>query len=123
MAVVGSYTFMADAIVPDPREGGHRLVRHLLRRHADGADEQGVVPGRQQPLYATGFAKRAVDDGCQKINAVIIDGAQPYIPLMAGRDERCRHEVRQGPDHPAGDEPGLQPAGRRGAERTAPTAC
>jgi ABC-type branched-subunit amino acid transport system substrate-binding protein len=36
------------------------------------------------PLYATGFTERAIQDGCKTINAVIIDGAQPYIPLMEG---------------------------------------
>src|SRR5262249_12117306 len=35
-----------------------------------------------QPMYAVGAAKKAVDDGCKKINAVIIDGAQIFIPPM-----------------------------------------
>ena len=33
-------------------------------------------------MYAVGAVKRAVDDGCQNINAVIIDGAQIFIPPM-----------------------------------------
>jgi ABC-type branched-subunit amino acid transport system substrate-binding protein len=35
-----------------------------------------------QPLYAVGLVKRAVEDGCKKINAVIIDGAQGFLPPM-----------------------------------------
>jgi hypothetical protein len=33
-------------------------------------------------MYAVGAVKRAVDDGCANINAVIIDGAQIFIPPM-----------------------------------------
>ncbi len=38
-----------------------------------------------QPLYAVGLVKRAVEDGCKKINAVIIDGAQGFVPPMKRR--------------------------------------
>jgi hypothetical protein len=33
-------------------------------------------------MYAVGEVKKAVQDGCKGINAVIVDGAQPYIPPM-----------------------------------------
>jgi hypothetical protein len=33
-------------------------------------------------MYAVGAVKRAVDDQCEKINAVVIDGAQIFIPPM-----------------------------------------
>ena len=33
-------------------------------------------------MYAVGAVKKAVDDGCKNINAVIIDGAQIFIPPM-----------------------------------------
>ena len=33
-------------------------------------------------MYAVGAVKKAVDDGCENINAVIIDGAQIFIPPM-----------------------------------------
>ena len=35
-----------------------------------------------QPMYAVGAVKQAVEDGCKNINAVIIDGAQIFIPPM-----------------------------------------
>jgi hypothetical protein len=35
-----------------------------------------------QPMYAVGAVKKAVDDKCEKINAVIIDGAQIFLPPM-----------------------------------------
>jgi hypothetical protein len=33
-------------------------------------------------MYAVGAVKRAVEDGCQSINAVIIEGAEIFIPPM-----------------------------------------
>jgi ABC-type branched-subunit amino acid transport system substrate-binding protein len=39
-------------------------------------------PMGTQPLYAVALIKRAVADGCKKINAVIIDGAQGFLPPM-----------------------------------------
>jgi ABC-type branched-subunit amino acid transport system substrate-binding protein len=35
-----------------------------------------------QPMYGVGLVKRAVEDGCKTMNAVIIDGAQGFLPPM-----------------------------------------
>ena len=43
-------------------------------------------------MYAVGAVKKAVEDGCENINAVIIDGAQIFIPPM----ENAMAEPRQG---------------------------
>jgi branched-chain amino acid transport system substrate-binding protein len=39
-------------------------------------------PMGNQPLYAVGLVKRAVEDGCKHINGVIIEGAEAFEPLM-----------------------------------------
>jgi ABC-type branched-subunit amino acid transport system substrate-binding protein len=39
-------------------------------------------PMGTQPMYGVGLIKRANEDGCQKVNAVIIDGAQGFLPPM-----------------------------------------
>ena len=53
----------------------------MLPDHAFRADESLLVQHRNQPMYAEAV-KKAVDDGCENINAVIIDGAQIFIPPM-----------------------------------------
>ena len=83
-AVVGSYTFMAEAIVPVLEKGDIAWFGTCCPGTPSELTSKASFPVGSGPLYSTGFTKRAIDDGCQKINAVIIDGAQPYIPLMQG---------------------------------------
>ncbi|MEL7158417.1 MAG: hypothetical protein AAFN30_17715, partial [Actinomycetota bacterium] len=45
---------------------------------------EGVIGqhGPNQLMYAVGAVKRAIEDGCTSMNAVIIDGAQIFVPPM-----------------------------------------
>ena len=58
-----------------------------------------------------------MQDGCKAINAVIIDGAQVFIPPMENAMQRPRHGVRRRSDHPAADGAGLLGRGRPGHRR------
>ena len=66
-----------------------------------GANESLLFNIGNKPMYAVGAVKRAVDDGCTSINAVIIGGAQIFIPPM-GVAISASTELRRH-DHPASD--------------------
>ena len=82
-AVVGIFSFTGDAILPILEAGKTALVRQLLRDLPDGVDQPELsFPMGNQPLYAVGLVKHAVEDGCKNINGVIIEGAEAFKPLM-----------------------------------------
>jgi ABC-type branched-subunit amino acid transport system substrate-binding protein len=83
-AVVGSYTFVAESIVPILERANIAWFGTCCPGTPSELTSKASFPVGSGPLYSTGFTKRAIDDGCKKINAVVIDGAQPYIPLMEG---------------------------------------
>jgi branched-chain amino acid transport system substrate-binding protein len=83
-AVVGSYTFMTEALVPVLAKSNIAWFGNCCPGTPSELTGKNSFPVGSGPLYATGFTKKAIDDGCKKINAVVIDGAQPYIPLMQG---------------------------------------
>jgi ABC-type branched-subunit amino acid transport system substrate-binding protein len=81
-AVVGSFSFLGTNIMPALTKAGIANFGECCpitppEWTADNAFNMGT-----QPLYAVGLVKRANEDGCQNINAVIIDGAQGFIPPM-----------------------------------------
>ena len=81
-AVVGSYTFMADSIVPILEQSNIAWFGTCCAGTPQELTSKASFPVGSSLMYAAGFAKKAVEDDCQKINAVVIDGAQPYIPIM-----------------------------------------
>jgi len=81
-AVVGSYTFMADSIVPILEQSDIAWFGTCCAGTPTELTSKASFPVGSSLMYAAGFAKRAVEDGCKNINAVVIDGAQPYIPIM-----------------------------------------
>jgi branched-chain amino acid transport system substrate-binding protein len=83
-AVVGSYTFMAESVVPVLEKANIAWFGTCCPGTPSELTSKASFPVGSGPLYSTGFTKRAIDDGCKNINAVVIDGAQPYIPLMQG---------------------------------------
>ncbi len=82
VSIVGSFTFFAESIVPVIAESDITWFgaccpitpAELTSKHSFNIGNQ--------PMYAVGAVKRAIDDGCQNINAVIIDGAQIFLPPM-----------------------------------------
>jgi ABC-type branched-subunit amino acid transport system substrate-binding protein len=82
VAVIGSYTFMADSIVPILEQSNIAWFGTCCAGTPTELTSKASFPVGSSLMYAAGFAKRAVEDGCQNINAVVIDGAQPYIPIM-----------------------------------------
>ena len=82
VSVVGSFTFFAESIVPVIAESNITWFGPCCPITPSELTSPHSFPIGNQPMYAVGAVKRAVDDGCQNINAVIIDGAQIFIPPM-----------------------------------------
>ncbi len=82
VSVVGSFTFFAESIVPVISESSITWFGACCPITPSELTNPYSFNIGNQPMYAIGAVKRAVEDGCQKINAVIIDGAQIFIPPM-----------------------------------------
>ncbi len=82
VSVVGSFTFFAESIVPVIAAKDITWFGECCPITPSELTNNHSFPIGNQPMYAVGAVKRAVDDGCKNINAVIIDGAQIFIPPM-----------------------------------------
>ncbi len=82
VSVVGSFTFFAESIVPVIAEKNITWFGECCPITPSELTSKHSFPIGNQPMYAVGAVKRAVDDGCANINAVIIDGAQIFLPPM-----------------------------------------
>jgi ABC-type branched-subunit amino acid transport system substrate-binding protein len=82
VSVVGSFTFFASSIVPVLAESDITWFGACCPITPEELTDPHSFNIGNQPMYAVGAVKKAVDDGCANINAVIIDGAQIFIPPM-----------------------------------------
>jgi len=82
VSVVGSFTFFAESIVPVIAESDITWFGPCCPITPSELTSAHSFPIGNQPMYAVGAVKKAVDDGCESMNAVIIDGAQIFIPPM-----------------------------------------
>lgn len=82
VAVVGSYSFFGDAIVPILADADIPWFGTCCAGTPEELTSPVSFPVGSSLMYAVGFIQRAHEDGCEAINAVVIDGAQPYIEPM-----------------------------------------
>jgi branched-chain amino acid transport system substrate-binding protein len=82
VSVVGSFTFFAESIVPVLEPANITWFGECCPITPSELTSKHSFPIGNQPMYAVGAVKRAVADGCKNINAVIIDGAQVFVPPM-----------------------------------------
>lgn len=82
VAVVGNFTFTGDAIIPILEKGKTAQWGNCCAIAPTELTSKVSFPMGNQPLYSVGLVKKAVEDGCQHINGVIIEGAEAFIPLM-----------------------------------------
>lgn len=82
VSIVGSFTFFAESIVPVIAESSITWFGACCPITPSELSNPYSFNIGNQPMYAVGAVKKAVDDGCESINAVIIDGAQVFIPPM-----------------------------------------
>ncbi len=82
VSIVGSFTYFAESIVPVIAESNITWFGECCPITPSELTSKHSFPIGNQPMYAVGAVKRAVEDGCKAINAVIIDGAQVFQPPM-----------------------------------------
>jgi len=82
VSIVASFTYFAESIVPVIAESSITWFGACCPITPAELTSPYSFNIGNQPMYAVGAVKRAVDDGCENINAVIIDGAQVFIPPM-----------------------------------------
>jgi ABC-type branched-subunit amino acid transport system substrate-binding protein len=82
VAVVGSFSFTGDAIVPTLAAGNTAYWGMCCAISAAELTNADSFPMGNQPLYSVGLMKRAKEDGCKKTNGVIIQGAEAFKPIM-----------------------------------------
>jgi branched-chain amino acid transport system substrate-binding protein len=82
VAVVGSFSYFGTNIMPPLTHAGIPNFGECCPITPPEWTASNSFPMGNTPLFAVGLVKRAVQDGCQHINAVIIDGAQGFLPPM-----------------------------------------
>jgi len=82
VSIVGSFTFFAESIVPVIAESDITWFGACCPITPSELTSKHSFNIGNQPMYAVGAVKKAVEDECSNINAVIIDGAQIFIPPM-----------------------------------------
>lgn len=82
VSIVGSFTYFAESIVPVAAESSITWFGACCPITPAELSSPYSFNIGNQPMYAVGAVKKAVDDGCENINAVIIDGAQVFIEPM-----------------------------------------
>jgi branched-chain amino acid transport system substrate-binding protein len=75
VSVVGSFTYFAEAIVPVIAESDITWFGACCPISPSELSSPHSFPIGNQPMYSVGEVKRAVEDGCESINAVIAEGA------------------------------------------------
>ncbi len=83
VAVVGSFTFFAESIVPVIEKSSISWFGPCCPITPSELTSKYSFPIGNQPMYAVGAIQHAIEvDKCEKLNAVIIDGGQVFIPPM-----------------------------------------
>ena len=75
ISVVGSFTYFAEAVVPVISESDITWFGACCPISPSELTSPYSFNIGNQPMYAVGEVKRAVEDGCEAINAVIVEGA------------------------------------------------
>jgi ABC-type branched-subunit amino acid transport system substrate-binding protein len=75
VSVVGSFTYFAEAIVPVIAESDITWFGACCPISPSELTSKHSFNIGNQPMYAVGEVKKAVEDGCESINAVIAEGA------------------------------------------------
>lgn len=81
-AVIGSFSFLGTNFMPALTKANIAYFGECCAITPNEWTAKNSFPMGTQPLYAVGLVSRAVQDGCKKISAVIIDGAQGFLPPM-----------------------------------------
>lgn len=81
VSIVGSFTYFAESIVPVASESSITWFGACCPITPSELSSPYSFNLGNQPMYAVGAVKRAVEDGCENINAVIAEGADAIFQL------------------------------------------
>ncbi len=94
VAVVGSFTFFGEAVVPVLLKANTAWGPICCAQSDAELKSTNVFTIGGQPTWASGMVARAYEDGCKKINSVIVDGGQGvYKPLLDNAAKAYGHEI------------------------------
>ena len=83
ISVIGSFTYFAEAIVPVIAASDITWFGACCAISPSELGSPHSFPMGNQPMYAVGAVKKAVEDGCVNINAVVAEGADAiFLPPM-----------------------------------------
>jgi ABC-type branched-subunit amino acid transport system substrate-binding protein len=82
IATVGSYTITGDAVTPILEKAGIAQFGNCCAIAPSEFTSPISYPLGSQPVWSAGLLSRAVHDGCKKINAVVVEGAEAFDPLL-----------------------------------------
>jgi ABC-type branched-subunit amino acid transport system substrate-binding protein len=83
IAVVGSFSFTGDAIVPILQAAHVALFGNCCAESAAELSSPTSFPLGNEPLWELGLLQKAVQQGCKHITPVLIAGAEGSEPLLS----------------------------------------
>lgn len=83
VAVIGSFTFFGESVVPVLEKGNTAWFGMCCAESAAELESPISYPTGSQPAYGAAAVAKAYEEGCEKVNAVIVEGAEPvFEPVM-----------------------------------------
>lgn len=82
VAVVGSFSFTGDAVMPILEKAKTSAFGYCCATAPSEFTSRISFPIGNQPLWTVGIVKKAAEDGCKSMNAVLVEGAEAFEPLM-----------------------------------------
>ena len=83
VAVIGSFSFYGESIVPILEKGETALFGGCCAESALELESPISFPMGSQPAYGAAAVAKAFEEGCETMNAVIVEGAEPvFEPVM-----------------------------------------
>ena len=81
-AVIGSFSYSGDAVTPVLEKAGVALFGNCCPLSPSELVAPISFPIGNAPVWAAGLVKRAVEDECQHINSVLVEGAEAFEPVI-----------------------------------------
>lgn len=99
VAVVGSFNFSPDAMVEVLEAAEIPYFGECCALGAKENTSEWAFPLGSVQMYGVGEIKKAVEDGCQKIKGLVIEGAESFWPPMLEAASRLGAADRLDPDY------------------------
>lgn len=98
VAVIGSFNFAPDAIIDVLEPAGVAYFGACCMLGAQEFQSKVAFPLGSHQMYGVGFVKKGLEEGCQKMHAVIIQGAESFFGVIQLAAERLGGADRLDPE-------------------------